>query len=139
MNAADRAARFGWTALLLWACAGAALEAMHGFKVSAYLDDELTRTLLRLAHAHGVGLSLVVLVFGASASPRLAPELALHLLRALIAAAIVLPIGFLLGAIAHPEGDPSIGIFLVPLGALALIYALARTAWSIRRRPPSDE
>jgi hypothetical protein len=30
-----------------------------GFKVSAYLDDSLRRSLLRLAHAHGVILALV--------------------------------------------------------------------------------
>ncbi|MCZ7687492.1 MAG: hypothetical protein M5U28_55625 [Sandaracinaceae bacterium] len=52
-DASTRAARFGWTSLALWACAGVALEAAHGFKLAAYLDDELARMLLRLAHAHG--------------------------------------------------------------------------------------
>lgn len=125
---ATRAARFGWTSLALWACAGVALEAAHAFKVSAYLDDELARTLLRLAHAHGVGLSLVVIVFGAAAVPRLDEGLARHLGSALGAAAILVPLGFALGAIAHPEGDPSLGILLAPLGALALVYALVRVA-----------
>jgi hypothetical protein len=129
---ARRAARFGWTWLTLAACAGLALEAAHGFKVSAYLDDDLTRLLLRLAHAHGVGLSIVVIVFGLS-SRNLAPELARHLLHAFLAAAITLPLGFALGAIAHPEGDPGPGIFLVPIGAIALIYALARTAVAMWR------
>ncbi len=68
---ATGAARFGWTSLALFAALGAVLEAAHGFKLAAYLDDELTRLLLRLAHAHGVGLALVVLVFGVSAAPRL--------------------------------------------------------------------
>ncbi len=125
---ATSAARFGWTSLTAWASAGVALEAAHGFKLSAYLDDELTRLLLTLAHAHGVGLALVVIVFGSSAAPRMTPELARHLLRALAFAATAVPLGFALGAIAHPEGDPSAAILLVPLGALSLVYALARTA-----------
>src|SRR5690606_1651707 len=128
-----RAARFGWTSLALWACAGVALEAAHAFKVSAYLDDELTRMLLRLAHAHGVGLSLVVIVFGAAAAPRSDEGLARHLGGALAAAAVLVPLGFALGAIAHPEGDPGVGVLLVPIGALALVYALARVARAMWR------
>lgn len=124
----DGAARFGWTSLALWAMAGVALEAAHALKLAEYLDDELARMLLRLAHAHGVGLSLVVIVFGAAAAPRMSASLARHLSRALALAAIAMPLGFALGAIAHPEGDPSVGVFLVPIGALALIYGLARTA-----------
>src|SRR5262249_48615315 len=56
-----RAARFGWTSLLAWAATGLALETAHGLKLAAYLDDALVRLLLTLAHAHGVGLALVVL------------------------------------------------------------------------------
>lgn len=127
-DASTNAARFGWTSLALWACAGVALEAAHAFKVAGYLDDELARMLLRLAHAHGVGLSIVVIVFGAAAAPRLEARLARHLGRALAFAAVLVPLGFGLGALAHPEGDPGVGVFLIPLGALALLYALARTA-----------
>ena len=100
--------RFGWTALFAWALAGVGLETAHGFKWAPYLDDPLTRLLLTLAHAHGVGLALVVLAHAAVGAPlhpeRRAPG---HLLRA---AAAFLPLGFALGAIAHPEGDPSLGI-----------------------------
>ncbi len=127
-DASTRAARFGWTSLTLWACAGVALEAAHGFKLAGYLDDELARMLLRLAHAHGVGLSLVVIVFGAAAVPRLEAALARHLGRALALAAVLVPLGFGLGAVAHPEGDPGVGVLLVPLGAVPLVYGLARTA-----------
>ena len=49
-------------------------------------------------------------------------------MRALQAGALSVPLGFGLGAIGHPEGDPSVLVFLVPVGALALIYALTRTA-----------
>jgi hypothetical protein len=122
------ARRFGWTALLGWTCAGLLLEAAHGWKVSAVLDDELTRTLLRLGHAHGVGLSLVAVVHGELAMPLFSPADARTVMRALQAGALSVPVGFGLGAIGHPEGDPSVLVFLVPLGALALIYALTRTA-----------
>lgn len=126
-------ARLGWSLLALYACTGVALEAAHGWKVSAYLDDALARELLRLAHAHGVGLSLVVILFGVSAAPRLDERLAAHLVHALTAAAILMPLGFALGAIDHPEGDPSVGIVLVPIGALALLYGLLRTAIALWR------
>ena len=61
-----RSARFGGTSLLLWSTFGLLLEAAHGFKLGLYLDDDLRHSLLRLAHAHGVILSLVVIVYGRS-------------------------------------------------------------------------
>jgi hypothetical protein len=131
-----RARRFGWTSLFVWACLGFALEAAHGFKLEAYLGDELARMLLRLGHAHGVGLALVVLVYGVSAVPVLAmqagPPLAGKLLRT---AAVLMPSGFALSAFGHPEGDPSVAIFAVPIGAFALLAGLwlvVRAAWRAR-------
>ena len=52
--------RFGWWSLLLFACLGLSLEAMHGFKVGWYLDvtHETRRLMFRLAHAHGTLLAL---------------------------------------------------------------------------------
>ena len=52
---ARRHVRFGWWTLLVYAALGLALEALHGFKVAAYLDvDNDTRRLMwRLAHTHG--------------------------------------------------------------------------------------
>jgi hypothetical protein len=132
-----RARRFGWVSLLVWAALGFALEAAHGFKLDAYLGDELARMLLRLGHAHGVGLSLVVLVYGVSAVPVLElqsaePPLAGKLLRI---GAVLMPLGFAASAFGHPEGDPSIAIFCVPLGALALLGGLARVAVAVLRAP----
>ena len=128
----ERAAsrRFGWTWLLLWAIGGTALEVAHGFKLSGYLDDEVARMLLRLGHAHGVGLSIVVLVHGVAGAPLFADRedggrAAGTLLRI---GAVLIPLGFALGAIAHPESDPGVGIFLVPPGAACLLAALAWTA-----------
>ena len=51
------ARRWGWTALCLYACMGVALEAAHALKLPVYLDDPLAQFLLRLGHAHGVGLA----------------------------------------------------------------------------------
>ena len=130
-----RARRFGWTGLLVWAALGLALEGAHGFKLDAYLGDELARMLLRLGHAHGVGLALVVLLYSATGVPLLRlssdrPPPAGSLLRA---GAVLIPSGFALSAFGHPEGDPSVAIFAVPLGALALLAGLAiiaRAAWT---------
>lgn len=130
-----RAQRFGWTWLLLWACVGVSLEVLHAWKVPGYLEDETTRLLLRLAHAHGVGLSLVVLVYASAGAPLLEPRTdgGRGIGRLLRAAAALIPLGFGLGAVAHPEGDPSLGILLVPIGALALLVGLARIAWAAWR------
>ena len=68
MSEEQRGLRFGWSALALWATFGLALETAHGFKLGLYLDDNLRHTLLRLAHAHGVVLALVVLAFGRGAA-----------------------------------------------------------------------
>ncbi|MEO0325883.1 MAG: hypothetical protein AAF447_23235 [Myxococcota bacterium] len=125
-------ARFGWSALFVAALSGLALEAAHGFKLAPYLDDALTRLLLTLAHAHLAGLALAVLAHGAFASldPGAGPWLRV--------AAVLMPAGFALGAIAHPEGDPSWPIVLVPLGALALLVGLGRMARAAWRSGPTD-
>ena len=119
--------RFGFSSLLAWALFGTALEAMHGFKVGPYLDDELARSMLRLGHAHGVGLAIVVLVYGVAGAPLFADggRAAGRLLRA---AALLIPIGFALSAIGHPESDPGVAIFLVPPGAVCLLVGVGWTA-----------
>lgn len=120
--------RFGWTSLLGWALFGLALEAMHGFKIGAYLDDALARELMVLAHAHGVGLALVVLAFGEAGAPLFGDGRDHGATRALHAGALIVPVAFALSSIAHPEGDPNVLVWLVPLGALMVVYALARAA-----------
>jgi len=131
-----RMRRFGWWSLLCWALLGLCLEAAHGFKLSAYLDDELTRMLLRLAHAHGVGLSLLALVHSSAGVPLLAhrSDGGRAVGTALLVGALCLPLGFALGSIAHPEGDPGIGVLLAPIGGVALLIALSQIAVSASRR-----
>ena len=139
----SRARRFAWTSLFAWVLFGLALEAAHGFKMSVYLDDSLRRTLLRLAHAHGVILSLVVLAYGDRGAPLLAPASSPSsssgtrsrrvggLLRA---GALLVPLGFALSAIRASESDPSLPILLVPLGGVALLGALGQVAFGAWRQ-----
>lgn len=115
-----RSRRFGFLSLSVWMSCGFALEAAHALKLSAYLDHPLRRELLRWAHAHGVGLALVVLAYataGVSAGT-------LRAGAALRAASVLLPAGFALGVLGHSEADPGPSIWLVPVGALAAIWAL---------------
>ena len=128
---ARRCRRFGWTALAAWSLFGLALEAAHGFKLAVFLDDQLRHTLLRLAHAHGVVLALVVLAFGSGAGALYAddPPAKARRTGALIrAGALVVPLGFALSAVAPHEADPGFPVLLVPAGAVLLIGGLARAA-----------
>jgi hypothetical protein len=120
--------RTGWTSVALWACVGLALEAAHGLKLAGYLDDALTRELCTLAHAHGVGLAIVVLLVGEHGLPRLPREARHSTAMAVVGAAIAIPLAFLASSVSHPEGDPGLPIWIVPFAAVALIAALARIA-----------
>lgn len=128
--------RFGWTSLFAWMCVGLVLELFHGFKQAGYLLDPLRRELWTLAHFHGALLSVVNLVYVRWAeAPGLTASARSRASWALIAGSVLMPVGFLLGGLQHYEGDPGFGIFLAPLGALALLVPVAvqmRGAW--RRR-----
>jgi hypothetical protein len=130
---ARRCRRFAWTSLAVWALFGLALEAAHGFKLAAYLDDSLRHTVLRLAHAHGVVLALVVLAFAASLSSSESDSEAIRAARRtgllLRAGALLVPLGFALGGIAPHEGDPGWPVVLVPVGGLLLVAGLIGVAW----------
>ena len=130
---ARRCRRFAWTSLAGWALFGLALEAAHGFKLATYLDDNLRHTILRLAHAHGVVLALVVLAFAASLPARADDGDGVPAARRtgllLRAGALLIPAGFALGGIAPHEGDPGWPVVLVPVGGLLLVGGLVRMAW----------
>lgn len=117
--------RFGWTGLLVFAALGVALEALHAWKVGAYLgvDNETRRLMWTLAHAHGVGLSLLQIAYAASLRLIAAAPTALTS-RLLHAATVLIPLGFFLGGVNTYEADPGFGILLVPPGAFALLLAL---------------
>jgi hypothetical protein len=132
MDYARRHMRFGWWSLLVFATLGLTLEALHGFKVRAYLDvsNETRRLMWTLAHAHGALLAIVHVTFALMV--RVAPEMSPRNLRAtsssLIAASVLLPGGFFLGGVAFYSGDPGIGVIFVPIGAGLLLLAVFQIA-----------
>ena len=132
-SAANRLLRFGWRALLVSLSLGILLEALHGLKVGWYLDadNDMRRLMFTLAHAHGALLGLVSIA--AALSVRLVPGVALasSTAHALIGATVLLPAGFFLGGLVVHQGDPSLGITLVPVGAALLLYAVARMARAV--------
>jgi len=134
-----RHVRFGWWSLFVFASLGLTLEVLHGFKVAAYLDvsNETRRLMWRLAHAHGVLLALVHVVYGLAlaAIPGLGGSHARLISAALIGASVFLPGGFFLGGIIFYAGDPGLGIALVPLGACLLLVALFLIARTV---PPTQ-
>jgi hypothetical protein len=118
----------GWLALLFFLMLGIALEVLHGVKSGYYLDTRnATRRLMwTLAHAHGTLFSLVNIAFALSVS-RLSREQARCVSvtsRGLTGALIVMPLGFFLGGLKLYGGDPGVGIFLVPVGALLLLLGV---------------
>ena len=126
--------RFGWIGLLVFVVLGVVLEGLHAFKTSAYLGvgRETRRLMWTLAHAHGVGLSLVHVAFAATVGLLLRevanPKLALGS-RLLAWGSVLVPGGFFIGGIVTYEGDPGVGVFLVPIGALLLVIAVVCVVW----------
>lgn len=124
--------RMGWWSLLAFLSLGIALEGMHGFKVGWYLDvsNDTRRLMLTLAHAHGTLFSLVHIAFGFTVvmRPSWPVRSRSHASRCLMAATVLVPVGFLLGGLITHAGDPGLGIVLVPVGALLLLVAVFLTA-----------
>ena len=124
--------RFGWILLAISLAFGLLIEVLLGFKAAAVVDP-LGNELLSLAHFHGSFLGLVNLIYPLLTLTNATPErqrLDSVLLRV---GSVALPLGFLLGAIGHPEGDPSAGILLSPVGALLIIYVAVDRALQTRR------
>ncbi|HVR20481.1 MAG TPA: hypothetical protein VMS65_12310 [Polyangiaceae bacterium] len=120
--------RTGYWLLAVSIPLGITLEALHGFKVRAFVESEMRNELFRLAHAHGTLLGILCLVFAALAE-RNVPEATRGSIARLVAwGAVLMPLGFFLGGILNSEGDPSLGIALVPVGAALLVVALVRAA-----------
>jgi hypothetical protein len=121
--------RAGFWALFVFATLGLLLEVFHGLKLGFYLDvtNETRRLLLRLAHAHGalLGLLNIGYALAAHAFPRLVDRLAE---RALLAALLLMPAGFLLGGIFARDGDPGASVALAAAGGVALLAGLGRLA-----------
>jgi heme A synthase len=122
----------GWWSLLVFLTLGIGLEYLHAFRVRSYVDlgeSEVRRLMWTLAHAHGVLISVVHLGFAFtvflvaewnSRSRGLASS-------CLTAAGLLMPLGFFLGGAFVYDGDPGVGVFLVPPGALLLFTAASLT------------
>ena len=132
---AHRNLRFGWWSLLVFLSLGGALETLHGFKIGWYVDvgNETRRLMFTLAHAHGTLLALINIAAGLTARNVDRFELRPSVSFALIWAAILLPAGFFLGGIVIYDGDPGLGVWLVPVGAILLFYSIARIALDLSK------
>jgi hypothetical protein len=135
MNPTLQTSRFGWWSLLCWLTLGLALESLHGFKVGWYLDvvHEGRRLQWTLAHSHGTLLSLVCLAFAATV--RGTEATAARHARAgwcLRWAAVLMPVGFLLGGVFAMGADPGLPVVLVPVGGLLLFGGVLLSAQLVR-------
>lgn len=132
---ARRHLRVGWWSLFAFAALGLTLEALHGFKVGAYLDvsNDTRRLMWTLAHAHGTLVGVVNVLFGLTLTSAAASGNHVLTSRCLIGAGLLLPAGFFLGGLVFHAGDPGLGIVLVPVGAVLLLVGLVRIARSIHQ------
>ncbi len=125
--------RAGLTALCAFSALGLLLEVLHALKLGFYLnvDNETRRLLWRLAHAHGVLLGVLNVGYALveHAWPPLGDALAA---RALLAALVLMPSGFLLGGAFARAGDPGVAVALAGAGGVALLFGLAKVAWKAR-------
>jgi hypothetical protein len=128
--------RFGWFSLLLFLSLGLALEALHGFKVQAYLNivNETRRLMWTLAHAHGtvLGLAHLGFAFSITCTPAWTPRTRSIASYSLVAASALMPGGFFLGGVWTYAGDPGLGILLVPAGGALLFASVLLTALSLK-------
>jgi hypothetical protein len=116
-------ARQGWLGFAFWMTCGLLLEGLLGYKVPAYLADPQRRELFRLAHSHGTLLSLLLVLAGlwierGHSTPQRAVCVVLRV------GTVLLPVGFLLAGIWHFESDPGFAIWLVPVGAVLIIFGV---------------
>lgn len=123
-GARGRMMKQGWIGVALWMLFGLLLESLMAYKIPTYLEDPQRRELFRLAHAHGALLSLILIIAGGLGNPTRYARAALRI------GSVLMPIGFLLAGVRHPESDPGLAIWLVPPGALLMIFGAFAMALS---------
>jgi len=137
LGPADRLLRQGWASVAVWMSVGLLLEGLLGYKIPAYLNDPQRRELFRLAHTHGtlLGILLVVaaLVLARGAT---VPGIAATALRV---GAVLMPVGFFIAGVWHTESDPGLAVWLVPPGALLVIYAAVAFTLAHFKKPTADD
>jgi len=135
--------RFAWWSLLVFLSLGIVLELFHAFKIGWYLDvtNDTRRLMWTLAHAHGTLLSLIHVAFAVTVNVYTDIH-ARQVRRAsplFMGASILLPGGFFIGGLFFYQGDPGMGIFLVPLGAVLLFVAVWMTIRGSRKTNHSSD
>jgi hypothetical protein len=113
-----------------------ALELLHGFKVQMYLavSNETRRLMWTLAHAHGVLLAVINIIFALGIDAGRVPTRNVpRTSTVLISASLLLPGGFFAAGVAFYEADPGIGVAVVPVGAVLLLIALFTVARDVTR------
>lgn len=140
MNPSDRHLRYGWWSLFTFLALGVLLETLHGFKIGWYLnvDAEMRRLMFTLAHAHGTLLALVNIALGLTLRAVKGFELARGPSLSVVWGSGLLPAGFFLGGLIIHDGDPGLGVLLVPVGALLLLYGVYSTARALGRVKPEE-
>lgn len=128
----------GWTLLFVYLLFGYTLEALEGFKTESFVLDAIRREFWSLAHFHGALVGLLNVVYSGWAEPDgMSAAGARRASASLLAGSVFLPLGFFFGGLIHHEGEPGAGIFLVPIAALFLLFAVgaqAAAAWRARPR-----
>jgi hypothetical protein len=91
----------------------------------------------RLAHAHGTLLGVLHVIYGLTvkAMPEAGDALASI---CLLAALVLVPLGFFLGGVVTNAGDPGVMVFVVPPGAVALVIGVGLTIRAIARSRVAD-
>lgn len=136
--------RIGWLSLLIFLSLGMFLESLHAFRATWYLnvgEAETRRLMWTLAHAHGTLFALLHVAFGATISIASSWRSRSRALASycLTAAGILLPVGFFLGGLYVYDGDPGLGIFLVPPGALLMFLAVGLTVLGVWKNGDSGQ
>jgi hypothetical protein len=130
----------GWFGLLLFLSLGIVLEMLHGFKAGFYLDvqNSTRRLMWTLAHVHGTLFAIIHIALACSSGFVRGTSLGLLSLisKCLTGALVLMPLGFFSGGLWMYGGDPGVGVFLVPIGALLLFSGVAlfcATLWRDRK------
>ena len=118
----------GWLGLSIYLTLGIGLEILHAMKVDFYLDlhNQTRRLMWTLAHSHGTLFSLLHIGYAATVHATGNRQFPKSISIAFTLGLLLMPAGFFLGGLKFQSGDPGIGVFLVPVGAFAILFGAIR-------------